>query len=264
MKFSRQESWSGLPLPSAEDLADPGIKPRSPALQTEPPVAQRYKEFACQYRRCGFHPWVGKTPEKEMATHSSILAWKILWTEESGGLQLTGLQRVGQDLDTKQQIHILVNLALLTQMMGSMNIRDWTWPCKPEHSIYLSFISTKHVFILFAQKPSLTCPACFLKDWPLLHSCVSCKRPPLKGQACRAGHMLPKLAHRASLRPSDKSRVTARGARAQRRAGRGVHFGHSFTRKDSALSYKPGFWEVRQSDCTLWLGQWYVLRAHKN
>ena len=32
--------------------------------------------------------------EKEMATHSSILAWKIPWTEESGGLQFMGLQRV--------------------------------------------------------------------------------------------------------------------------------------------------------------------------
>ena len=29
--------------------------------------------------------------EKEMATHSSILAWEILWTEEPGGLQSTGL-----------------------------------------------------------------------------------------------------------------------------------------------------------------------------
>ena len=35
--------------------------------------------------------------EKEMATHSSILAWKILWTEEPGALQLMGLQRVGHD-----------------------------------------------------------------------------------------------------------------------------------------------------------------------
>ena len=33
--------------------------------------------------------------EKEMATHSSIRAWKIPWTEEPGGLQSTGLQRVG-------------------------------------------------------------------------------------------------------------------------------------------------------------------------
>ena len=33
--------------------------------------------------------------EEGMATHSSILAWKILWTEEPGGLQSLGSQRVG-------------------------------------------------------------------------------------------------------------------------------------------------------------------------
>ena len=35
--------------------------------------------------------------EKEMATHSSIIAWKISWTEEPGELQSMGLQRVGHD-----------------------------------------------------------------------------------------------------------------------------------------------------------------------
>ena len=35
--------------------------------------------------------------EREMATHSSIPAWKISWTEESGGLQSMGLHRVGHD-----------------------------------------------------------------------------------------------------------------------------------------------------------------------
>ena len=35
--------------------------------------------------------------EKEMATHSSILAWKIPWTEEPGRLQSMGLQRVRHD-----------------------------------------------------------------------------------------------------------------------------------------------------------------------
>ena len=38
--------------------------------------------------------------EKEMATHSSTLAWKIPWTEEAGRLQSTGLQRVGHDWAT--------------------------------------------------------------------------------------------------------------------------------------------------------------------
>ena len=43
--------------------------------------------------------------EKEMATHSSILAWRIPWREEPGGLQSIGLQRVGvgHNLATKQQ-----------------------------------------------------------------------------------------------------------------------------------------------------------------
>jgi len=35
--------------------------------------------------------------EKEMATHSSILAWRIPWTEEPSGLQFIGSQRVGHD-----------------------------------------------------------------------------------------------------------------------------------------------------------------------
>ena len=35
MGFSKQEYWSGLPFPSPEDLPDPGIKPRSPALQAD-------------------------------------------------------------------------------------------------------------------------------------------------------------------------------------------------------------------------------------
>ena len=41
--------------------------------------------------------------DKEMATHSSILAWEIPWTEEPGGLQTMGLQKVTQDLATEQQ-----------------------------------------------------------------------------------------------------------------------------------------------------------------
>ena len=70
--FSRQEYWSGVPLPSP-----------------------------CQCSR-----WVQSLGweeplEKEMATDSSILAWKIPWTEEPGGLQSAGLQRVGHDLVTK-------------------------------------------------------------------------------------------------------------------------------------------------------------------
>ena len=53
--------------------------------------------------------------EKAITTHSSILAWEIPWTEELGGLQSMGLQRVGHDLMTKQeqQYFLAVNLVFL-------------------------------------------------------------------------------------------------------------------------------------------------------
>ena len=41
--------------------------------------------------------------EKEMATHSSILAWKIPWTEKPGGLQSMGSQRVGHNLGSEHE-----------------------------------------------------------------------------------------------------------------------------------------------------------------
>ena len=46
----------------------------------------------------GFSPWVGKIPlEEGMATHSTILVWRIPWTEEPGRLHSMGLQRVRYD-----------------------------------------------------------------------------------------------------------------------------------------------------------------------
>ena len=134
MELSRQEYWSELPFPSG-DLPDPGIEPGSPALQadalpSEVPgkplpvyvceswtikktehqridvqfssvrtslVAQRLKHLPAMWET-----WVrslGREDplEKEMANHSSILAWRIPWTEEPGGLQSMVSQRVGHD-----------------------------------------------------------------------------------------------------------------------------------------------------------------------
>ena len=42
-------------------------------------------------------PGSGRSPGGGMATHSSILAWRIPWTEKPGGLQSMGSQRVGHD-----------------------------------------------------------------------------------------------------------------------------------------------------------------------
>ena len=52
------------------------------------------KESACNV---GLIPGQENPLEKEMATRSSILAWKIPWTEEPGGLQSMGSERVEND-----------------------------------------------------------------------------------------------------------------------------------------------------------------------
>ena len=59
-------------------------------------VAQTVKSLAA-VGDLGLIPWWGRSLEKEMAPHSSILAWRIPRTEEPGGLQSTVLQRVRHD-----------------------------------------------------------------------------------------------------------------------------------------------------------------------
>ena len=59
-------------------------------------MAQRIKRLpVMQETRVGFLGWEDPL-EKGMATHSSILAWRIPWTEKPGGLQSKGLERVRQ------------------------------------------------------------------------------------------------------------------------------------------------------------------------
>ena len=50
--------------------------------------------------------------DEAMATHFNILAWEIPWTDEPGGLQSIGLQRVGCNLVTKQQCIYISSLSL--------------------------------------------------------------------------------------------------------------------------------------------------------
>ena len=60
-------------------------------------MAQRLKHLPAMQETCVRSLGWEDPLEKEMATHSSILAWRIPWTEEPGGLQFTGSQRVGHD-----------------------------------------------------------------------------------------------------------------------------------------------------------------------
>ena len=59
-------------------------------------VAQKVKNLPAMKTQVRFLGWEDPL-EKGMATHSSIVAWRIPWTEEPGGLQSIGSQRVGYD-----------------------------------------------------------------------------------------------------------------------------------------------------------------------
>ena len=71
--------------------------------------------------------------EKEMATHSSILSWRILWTEEPGGLPSIGSHRVGQNWSDLACMH-----ALEKEMATYSSILAWRIPGTEEHGGLLS------------------------------------------------------------------------------------------------------------------------------
>ena len=67
------------------------------------PGGSKVKDPPASVGDAGLIPGWGRSLEKEMAPHSSTLAWRIPWTEGPGGLQSTGSQRAGHGLATKQQ-----------------------------------------------------------------------------------------------------------------------------------------------------------------
>ena len=138
MGFSRQESWSGLPCPPPGDLCNPGIESvclMSPALPSRffttsaicEALAPLLVLSKCIYLwiRVSWVLLVIKNPlpvqemqetqvqslhwedplKESMATHFRILAWRIPWTEEPGGLQSQGSQRVRHDWSNLAHTH---------------------------------------------------------------------------------------------------------------------------------------------------------------
>ena len=125
MEFSRQEYCSGLSFPTPKDLPDSGIEPASPAslelaagfftTSATWEAGNICRPFWLPGLPCWLRWWriyltmweswvlsLGQEDplEKGMATHSSILVWRIQWAEEPGGLQSMGWQRVGHDWAT--------------------------------------------------------------------------------------------------------------------------------------------------------------------
>ena len=75
------------------------------------------KESACSAGDLGQSLGWEDPLEEGMATHSSILAWRIAWTEEPGGLQSMGLQRVGHDWATNNfTFTFILNYRLVNSM----------------------------------------------------------------------------------------------------------------------------------------------------
>ena len=64
------------------------------------PSGSDSEKSACREGDLSSIPESGRSPGGGYGTHSSTLAWKTPWTEEPGGLQSMGLQRVGQDWAT--------------------------------------------------------------------------------------------------------------------------------------------------------------------
>ena len=67
--------------------------------------------------------------EKEMATHSSVLAWKIPWTEEPGGLQSIESQRVGHDWAPKTFTFTSIKLKKIKTNTGNSLAVQWLGLC---------------------------------------------------------------------------------------------------------------------------------------
>ena len=83
------------------------------------------QSICLQCGRPGFDPWVRKIPlEKEIATHSITLACEIPWTEEPGGLQSAGSQRVGHDWATSLSL-FNVTVMILTKINRDIYINIW-------------------------------------------------------------------------------------------------------------------------------------------
>ena len=127
-------------------VSQPGIEPVSPAVEawslnhwnaveflfiffTASLVAQSIKNLpAVQETRVWSLGWEDPL-EKEMATHSSILAWKISWTKEPGGLQSMGSQRVGHDWATNTYysfLNVSTRKCKVTYVAGTLFLQDGT------------------------------------------------------------------------------------------------------------------------------------------
>ena len=92
-----QTLWLEIPCNSAENLYILFAPNMIPGASQVVIVVKNLASSAGDLRDKGLIPGLGRSPREEMATYSSILAWRIPWTEEPVRLQYTGLHRVWHD-----------------------------------------------------------------------------------------------------------------------------------------------------------------------
>ena len=88
-------------------------------------VAQRVKHLLAMWKTWIWSLGREGPLEKEMATHSSALAWKIPWMEKPGRLQAMGLQRVGHDWATSLSFPFLI----INQKIDNLKCNKWRFMC---------------------------------------------------------------------------------------------------------------------------------------
>ena len=76
----------------------------------------RGKESGCNTGDLGLIPGLGRSPGGGFATHSSILAWRISWTEQPDGLQSMWSQRVRHNWVTKHSTALLIRIIKLIEL----------------------------------------------------------------------------------------------------------------------------------------------------
>ena len=90
--------------------------------------------------------------EKRMATHSSILAWRIPWTEDPGRLLSMGSQRVGHDWVTSVSFTFLHNICILALCSGSIIAKQVYPRCDYCYYKWVKFISRMHFWAYMCMR----------------------------------------------------------------------------------------------------------------
>ena len=103
----------------------------------------------------GSTPESGRFPGGDMATHSSILAWRILPTEEPGGLQSTGSQRVRHDWSDLAHMHTKVSrgrlILIIALGFAAITFTTSTFYINPAHPVFGNKALSFHPIILWFQ-----------------------------------------------------------------------------------------------------------------